>query len=88
MYENCTPLDVQQMMYAILTDEQIQKFESTWELDFSYALQKRARFRVNIYKDKGSVAASLRLIPTKIPSLQDLQLPADRRESSPIRSAD
>ncbi|MCW3061263.1 MAG: pilus retraction protein PilT [Capsulimonas sp.] len=76
MYENCTPLDVQQMMYAILTDEQIQKFESTWELDFSYALQKRARFRVNIYKDKGSVAASLRLIPTKIPSLQDLGLPA------------
>ncbi|BDI32975.1 twitching motility protein PilT [Capsulimonas corticalis] len=76
MYENCTPMDVQQMMYAILTDEQIQKFESTWELDFSYALQKRARFRVNIYKDKGAVAASLRLIPTKIPSLQDLQLPA------------
>jgi twitching motility protein PilT len=63
------------MMYAILTDEQIQKFESTWELDFSYALQKKARFRVNLFKDKGSVAAALRLIPTRIPTLQELGMP-------------
>ena len=74
-YENMSPLDIQQMMYAILTDEQIQKFESTWELDFSYALQKKARFRVNIFRDKGSVAASLRLIPTKIPTLEDMGMP-------------
>ena len=74
-YEDMSPLDIQQMMYAILTDEQIQKFESTWELDFSYALQKKARFRVNIFKDKGSVAASLRLIPTKIPTLEDMDMP-------------
>ena len=74
-YEACTPLDVQQMMYAILTDEQIQKFESNWELDFSYALQKKARFRVNLFRDKGSVAAALRLIPTRIPTLQELGMP-------------
>ncbi|MGI4788660.1 MAG: type IV pilus twitching motility protein PilT [Janthinobacterium lividum] len=74
-YESMSPLDIQQMMYAILTDEQIQKFESNWELDFSYALQKKARFRVNIFKDKGSVAASLRLIPTKIPTLEDMGMP-------------
>ena len=74
-YENMSPLDIQQIMYAILTDEQIQKFESTWELDFSYALQKKARFRVNIFKDKGSVAASLRLIPTKIPTLEEMGMP-------------
>ena len=64
--------DTQRMMYDILTDEQIQKFESTWELDFSYALQKRARFRVNMYRDKGTVAAALRLIPTRIPDLVGL----------------
>ncbi|MDQ2686458.1 MAG: PilT/PilU family type 4a pilus ATPase, partial [Armatimonadota bacterium] len=74
-YEDMASLDVQQMMYGILTDEQIQKFESTWELDFSYALQKKARFRVNIFKDKGSVAAALRLIPTKIPMLEDMGMP-------------
>ena len=71
-FEKMTAPDTQRMMYDILTDEQIQKFESTWELDFSYALQRRARFRVNIYKDKGSVAAALRLIPTKMPLLTDL----------------
>jgi len=75
LYEDMASLDVQQMMYGILTDEQIQKFESTWELDFSYALQKKARFRVNIFKDKGSVAAALRLIPTKIPMLEDMGMP-------------
>jgi len=74
-YESCQPIDIQQMMYAMLTDEQIQKFESTWELDFAYALQKKARFRVNLFRDKGSMAASLRLIPTRIPTLQDLGMP-------------
>ncbi len=74
-YEDVTPLDVQQMMYGILTDEQIQKFESTWELDFAYALEKRARFRVNLYKDKGSVATAMRLIPFNIPTMEQLGLP-------------
>ena len=74
-YESCQPIDIQQMMYGILTDEQIQKFESTWELDFAYGLQKKARFRINLFRDKGSVAASLRLIPTRIPTIQDLGLP-------------
>ncbi len=71
-FDAMTAPDTQRMMYDILTDEQIQKFESTWELDFSYALQRRARFRVNMYRDKGTVAAALRLIPTKIPDLQGL----------------
>jgi len=71
-FEKMQPIDTQRMMYDILTDEQIQRFESTWELDFSYALQRRARFRVNIFKDKGAVAAALRLIPTKMPLLTDL----------------
>lgn len=74
-YEEMTPLDTQQMMYAILTDEQIQKFESTWELDFSYAFQKKARFRVNFFKDKGNVSGALRLIPTQIPLLEDMGMP-------------
>jgi twitching motility protein PilT len=75
-YENCSPRDTQTMMYSILTDEQIQRFESNWELDFSYAPASRvARFRVNIYKDRGSIAAALRVIPTKIPTLEDLGLP-------------
>jgi twitching motility protein PilT len=71
-FDKMTAADTQRMMYDILTDEQIQKFESTWELDFSYALAKKARFRINMYKDMGTVAAALRLIPTRIPDLKGL----------------
>ncbi len=84
-YEDVTPLDVQQMMYGILTDEQIQKFESTWELDFAYALEKRARFRVNLYKDKGSVATAMRLIPFNIPTMEQLGLPATIEKLTHVR---
>ncbi len=54
------------MLYDIISDENINKFETTLELDFSYQLPKRARFRVNIYRDRGAIAAALRLIPQKI----------------------
>lgn len=71
-YERVTPADSQRMSYDILTDEQIQKFESTLELDFSYSVARVARFRVNLYRDKGSVAAAFRVIPQVIPSVDDL----------------
>lgn len=74
-YEKATPQDTQRLMYDILTDEQIQRFESTLELDFSYALGKMARFRVNVYRDRGAVAAAFRLIPTRIPTIRELNLP-------------
>jgi twitching motility protein PilT len=75
-YEAFTPNVSQRMVYDILTDEQIQKFESTYELDFSYALGRTSRFRVNVFRDKGTVASAFRVIPTKIPTLGDLGLPA------------
>jgi twitching motility protein PilT len=65
----------QRMVYDILTDEQIQRFETDLELDCSYQLRKVARFRVNVFKDRGTVAAAFRLIPTKIPTIQQLGLP-------------
>lgn len=75
-YTKMTPMDTLRIMYDILSDDQIQRFESDLELDFSYALGKAARFRVNIYRDKGNIAAALRLIPAKIPTIRDLGLPA------------
>lgn len=74
-YDAFTPQTSQRIVYDILTDEQIQKFESTFELDFSYALGRMSRFRVNVFRDKGTVAAAFRTIPTQIPTIQDLQLP-------------
>ena len=74
-YDRATPQEVQRLMYAILSDEQIQRFETNWELDFSYSLGKLARFRVNLYKDKGAIAVAFRLIPAKLPTIRDLNLP-------------
>lgn len=74
-YEKFTPIIIQRMLYDILSDEQIQRFEEHWELDFSYSLQSLSRFRVNIFKDKGFHAAAFRLIPMKIPTIKELGLP-------------
>ena len=74
-YERIIPQQSQRLVYDILIDEQIQKFESTYELDFSYALGKIARFRVNVYKEKGAIASAYRLIPSRIPTMQDLNQP-------------
>jgi twitching motility protein PilT len=74
-YETLSPQDTQRMMYDIISDDNLNKFETTLELDFSYTLPKRARFRVNMYRDKGAVAAAFRLIPQKIPTVEQLNLP-------------
>ncbi|PQV64929.1 pilus retraction ATPase PilT [Abditibacterium utsteinense] len=67
---------IQRIIYDILSDEQIQRFENDLELDFAYTTADAgARFRVNAYRDKGSLAAAMRVIPTKIPNPEDLNLP-------------
>src|SRR5688572_15456478 len=68
-FEKFTPQVLQRMMYEILSDDNINRFETTLELDFSYQLPRRARFRVNLYRDRGSCAAAFRLIPQKIPKI-------------------
>ncbi len=62
-------------MYDILTDEQIQRFETDLELDCSYQLRNVARFRVNVFRVRGTLAGAFRLIPTKIPTIEQLGLP-------------
>ncbi len=74
-YEKLGAPDTARLLYSIITDENIEKFERTLELDFSYSLPKKARFRVNYYRDRGSVAAAFRLIPNRIPTVRELSLP-------------
>ncbi len=62
-YEKLAPQDSQRLIYDILTDEQIQRFETELELDFSYQLARTARFRVNVFRDRGNVASAFRQIP-------------------------
>lgn len=74
-YEKLSPRDSQRLVYDILTDEQIQRFEANLELDFSYAVAKLSRFRVNCFRDKGTVAVAFRVIPARIPTIRELGLP-------------
>lgn len=81
-YQSLTPRDTQRLVYDILTNEQIQLFEKTKELDFSYGIRDAGRFRVNIYRQRGSVGAALRAISHNIPSMEELGLPSILRELS------
>ena len=74
-YEKFTPQQSQRMMYEIIADAQIEQFETTLELDFSYQLPHRARFRVNMYRERGSIAGAFRLISNRIPTVRELNLP-------------
>ncbi|MGH2810006.1 MAG: type IV pilus twitching motility protein PilT, partial [Actinomycetota bacterium] len=69
------PQEIQRMMYAILTQRQREAFEADLELDFSYALPGKARFRVNIYRQRDAMGAAMRLIPFEIKTLEDLGVP-------------
>ncbi|HYF49024.1 MAG TPA: ATPase, T2SS/T4P/T4SS family, partial [Planctomycetota bacterium] len=67
--------DTQKLVYSVLSQEQIARFERDLELDFSIQYQQKARFRGNAYKQKGAVAAVFRLINNSIPSMDELNLP-------------
>ncbi len=69
------PEDTQRFVRTALTDEQWQRFARDHELDTAYGLPGVSRFRVNIYRQRGSVGAAFRVIPHKIPKLEDLGLP-------------
>ena len=64
-----------QLAYSMLNTFQKQKFEKTWELDLSYGIETVGRFRVNVYRQRGSVGVACRIIPKYIPFIEDLNLP-------------
>jgi twitching motility protein PilT len=70
-----TPQVIQRMLYAAITQKQREKFEEHLELDFSYSVPGKARFRVNIYRQRDSLGAAFRLIPFEIKKLEDLGIP-------------
>jgi twitching motility protein PilT len=70
-----TPHQLQESIYAILTDKQKQRFEESHELDLAYELPGAARFRVNLMQQRGSVGAVLRAIPWEIKPLEALLMP-------------
>jgi twitching motility protein PilT len=70
-----SPSDTKQLVYSVLTDSQKKRFEETLELDFSFGIKGLARFRCNVFNQRGAVGAVYRLIPEKIRAFNELGLP-------------
>ncbi|MEX2618636.1 MAG: PilT/PilU family type 4a pilus ATPase [Egibacteraceae bacterium] len=75
-YPVMTPDELQKMLYGILTQKQRERFENDLELDISYAVPKVARFRVNVFQQRDSIGAVMRVIPFDILSIEELGIPA------------
>ena len=74
--EVLTPKDTLQLAYSVLTENQKKRFETEDELDFSFGIQNLARFRGNVFKQRGCVAVVIRMIPFNVKTFQDLGLPS------------
>lgn len=73
--ENLTPELTRKLCYSILTDQQKSRFEEDKELDFSFGIKDMARFRANIFMQKGAVSGVFRKIPFEVPDINKLGLP-------------
>jgi twitching motility protein PilT len=67
--------DLQQAIYALLTQRQREQFETNLELDISYSIPGKARFRVNVFQQRDAIGAVMRVIPFEIKSIEDLAIP-------------
>ncbi len=75
-YPILSPRILQGMIYAILPQKMRERLEGELELDMSYALPGKARFRVNVYYQRDSIGAAFRLIPYEIKTVESLGLPS------------
>lgn len=75
-----TPPDTLAMAKDLMTSAQYEEFMETGDLDFSYGIPNISRYRVNIYRQKGQVSLTIRLIPSRIPAMEELGLPAIAEE--------
>lgn len=73
--EALTPEESKALIYSLLSGDQKRTLETKKELDFSLAVDRKHRFRVNCYYQKQAVTAAFRPIPEKIPSLRELGVP-------------
>jgi twitching motility protein PilT len=76
-FTKMTGQHIEELANVLMNEEQRRAFAKEHELDMSYAVPDLSRFRVNIYRQKGSVALSLRVIPLKIKTFDELNLPGD-----------
>lgn len=74
-YPVLKPDETQEIIYSVMSEEQIATFETDRECDMSFGIDGLSRFRLNVYRDRGSVVAAFRAIPFEIRSFEELGLP-------------
>ena len=74
-YDALTPSALRDALYAVMGGKQQHKFEEKKELDFAYTVPGKARFRVNVFQQRGSIGSVMRVIPWDIKALEDLNMP-------------
>jgi len=74
-FEKADERATMRIIFDILDESQITKFERTHELDFSHGVKGAGRFRFNVYRQRGSVGGAMRVIPNVVPSMEQLKLP-------------
>ncbi len=78
--EKLVPGSVKNMIYPLLNEDQISRFEKELELNLALSLEGRGRFRVNVFVQRGEVSLVIRHIKEKVPSFEDLGLPLALRD--------
>ncbi len=69
------PADTEEIIKPVMSDRQLETYLNKGEADFSYSIDQVGRYRMNVFKQRGSFAASIRLVATQIPSPESLGLP-------------
>src|SRR4051794_5197170 len=69
------PEDTEGMARAIVPEDMWDRFKEKGELDFSYGIPGLSRFRINTYLQRSCVAMAIRIVPTRIPTMEELKLP-------------
>jgi twitching motility protein PilT len=70
---------LEKMLFDIMNDRQRQQFEETNDLDLAYSLGNTARFRVNVFRQRGKVGSVMRMIPTRVRTVEEMEVPESLR---------
>ncbi|HDI45875.1 MAG TPA: type IV pilus twitching motility protein PilT [Candidatus Omnitrophica bacterium] len=76
-YSSFSSDEIRKLCYSFLTSDQIERFEQEWELDCAIEIEKIARYRINLYLQRGKIGAAIRMLPLKIPTISECGLPED-----------
>lgn len=71
----CTPEDTKDYAASLMSEKQIRRFSETNEIDFAYSGPNVGRYRINVYRQRGSISIALRQVVTRVPDFRELNLP-------------